>query len=123
NQPAIAPLGEAKPNSEFFRLMAQEMGYTEECFKESDKDIVKSAFDSDHAYLEGNDFEYMQKNGWARYKIQEPFLPHAEGNFGTASGKCEFVGQSGRLPSYKEVTYSEGEKADYPMQLLTIKNT
>lgn len=123
NQPAIAPLGEAKPNSEFFRLMAQEMGYTEECFKESDKDIVKSAFDSDHPYLEGIDFDYMQKNGWARYKIPEPFLPHAEGNFGTASGKCEFISQSSGLPAYKEVAYTEVEKADYPLQLLTIKNT
>lgn len=123
NQPAIAPLGEAKPNSEFFRLMAKEMGYTEECFKESDKDIVKSAFDSDHPYLEGIDFDYMQKNGWARYKIPEPFLPHAEGKFGTASGKCEFISQSSGLPAYKEVAYSELEKADYPLQLLTIKNT
>ncbi len=123
NQPAIAPVGEAKPNSEFFRMMAQEMGYTEECFKESDKDIVKSAFDSDHPYLEGIDFDYMQKNGWARYKIPEPFLPHAEGNFGTASGKCEFISQSNGLPAYKEVAFTEGEKADYPLQLLTIKNT
>jgi anaerobic selenocysteine-containing dehydrogenase len=123
NQPSIAPLGEAKPNSEFFRLMAQEMGYTEKCFKESDMEIVKSAFDSDHPYLEGIDFDYMQKNGWARYKIPEPFLPHAEGNFGTASGKCEFVSQSNGLPAYKEVAYTEEEKADYPLQLLTIKNT
>ena len=123
NQPAIAPLGEAKPNSQFFRLMAQEMGYTEECFKESDKDIVKSAFDSDKPYLEGIDFDYMQKNGWARYKIPEPFLPHAEGNFGTTSGKCEFISQSSGLPAYKEVAYTEGEKADYPLQLLSIKNT
>lgn len=123
NQPAISPRGEAKPNSEFFRLMAREMGYTEECFKESDRDIVKSAFDSDHPYLEGIDFDYMLKHGWARYKIPEPYLPHAEGNFGTASGKCNFLGQSNSLPTYKEVAYSEEEKDNYPLQLLTIKNT
>ncbi|WP_298504628.1 molybdopterin-dependent oxidoreductase [uncultured Maribacter sp.] len=123
NQPAITPLGEAKPNSEFFRLMAKEMGYTDDCFIETDKELVKSAFDSDHPYLEGIDFDYMQKNGWARYKIPEPFLPHAEGNFGTASGKCEFVSKNNGLPSYKEVPYSEKEKANYTLQLLTIKNT
>ena len=123
NQPAIAPLGQAKPNSEFFRLMAKEMGYMEECFQESDKEIVKSAFDSNHPYLEGIDFEYMQKNGWARYKIPEPFLPHAEGQFGTSSGKCEFVSRNDGLPSFKKVTYSEAEKINYPLQLLTIKNT
>ncbi|MBU2951355.1 molybdopterin-dependent oxidoreductase [Tamlana agarivorans] len=123
NQPAIAPLGEAKSNSEFFRLMALEMNYTEECFEESDKDIVKSAFDSDHPYLEGIDFDYMQKHGWARYKIPEPFLPHADGNFETASGKCEFISPSRGLPKYKEVSYTNEEKAKYPLQLLTIKNT
>lgn len=123
NQPAISPLGEAKPNSEFFRLMAQEMGYTEECFKESDKDIVKSAFDSNHPYLEGIDFDYMQKYGWARYKIPKPFLPHAEGNFGTASGKCEFISKSSGLPTYKEVDFTEEEKVKYPLQMLSIKNT
>src|SRR6185295_8436840 len=32
NEPAIAPLGEAKPNSEVFRLLAERMGFQEECF-------------------------------------------------------------------------------------------
>lgn len=123
NQPAISPRGEARPNSEFFRLLAKEMDYTEECFQESDKDMVKSAFDSDHPYLEGIDFEYMQNHGWARYKIPEPYLPHAKGNFATTSGKCEFISQQNGLPSYKEVVYSEEEKNNFPLQLLTVKKT
>ena len=123
NQPAISPRGEAKPNSEFFRLLAKEMGYTDDCFRESDLDIVKSAFESDHPYLEGIDFSYMQKHGWARFKIPEPFLPHAKGNFGTPSGKCEFVSKTSGLPSFKDPGYSEEEKTKYPLQLLSIKNT
>src|SRR6185312_8922806 len=36
NNPAIAPLGEAKPNTEVFRLLAARMGFTEPCFSDSD---------------------------------------------------------------------------------------
>jgi anaerobic selenocysteine-containing dehydrogenase len=99
------------------------MGYTDECFKESDKDIVKSAFDTDHPYLKGVDFDYMQKHGWARFKVPEPYIPHAEGNFKTESGKCELVSSWRDHPTYKEVAYTEEEKAKYPLQLLTVKNT
>ena len=38
NNPAISPLGEAKPNTEVFRLLARAMGFTEPCFEESDRD-------------------------------------------------------------------------------------
>lgn len=126
NQPAIEPIGEAKPNSEFFRLLAKEYGFTEACFDESDIEIAKSFFDTDHPYMEGITFDYLKENGWARLKIPEPFIPHATGNFGTSSGKCEFYSasleDSGQaLPAYKPV--SPENLAKYPLQLLTVKAT
>src|SRR5450755_3087506 len=48
NNRAIAPLGEATQNTEVFRLLAQRMGFTEPCFRESDDDIARSAFLADH---------------------------------------------------------------------------
>ena len=44
NNPAIAPLGEALPNSEIFRRLAAEMGFDEPCFRESDDEIAAAAF-------------------------------------------------------------------------------
>ncbi len=44
NNPAIAPLGEAKPNTEVFRLLAARMGFTEPCFRDSDDDLARQAF-------------------------------------------------------------------------------
>src|SRR5207302_6450518 len=44
NNPSIAPLGEAKPNTEVFRLLAARMGFTESCFTESDDDLARQAF-------------------------------------------------------------------------------
>ena len=40
NSPAIAPLGEAKPNIEVFRLLAKRMGFTDACFDDTDEDVV-----------------------------------------------------------------------------------
>ncbi len=126
NQPAIEPLGESKANNEFFRLLAKEMDFKEKCFDEQDMDIAKSIFETDHPYMKGITFEYLKKNGWARLKIQEPYLPHAEGNFGTISGKCEFYstsleGSGQALPDYKIVPLNNPDQ--YPLQLLTVKAT
>ena len=44
NQPAIAPLGEAKPNTQIFRELAQRMGFDEPCFADSDEQLARTAF-------------------------------------------------------------------------------
>src|SRR3954464_4317961 len=38
NEPAIAPLGEAKPNTEIFRLLAARLGLDDPCFQDSDEE-------------------------------------------------------------------------------------
>src|SRR5205085_1543027 len=40
---AIAPLGEAKPNTEVFRLLAREMGFEPELFEETDEELARGA--------------------------------------------------------------------------------
>jgi anaerobic selenocysteine-containing dehydrogenase len=40
NEPAIEPVGEAKPNTEVFRLMAQRLGFDDPCFAETDQQLV-----------------------------------------------------------------------------------
>src|SRR5438874_4319342 len=47
NNPSIAPLGEAKPNTEVFRLLAARMGFCEPCFNESDDELARQAFATD----------------------------------------------------------------------------
>jgi anaerobic selenocysteine-containing dehydrogenase len=124
NQPAIDPLGESKPNTEFFRLLAREMGYKEDYLYEPDIEFVKSVMDSDHAYLDGSTFESILKTGWVKLKTPDKWTPHAEGNFNTPSGKCMFyrTDMQPSLPEYHPVTYSDQEKMDYPFHLMSIKN-
>jgi anaerobic selenocysteine-containing dehydrogenase len=93
NEPSIAPLHEAKPNSEVFRLLAARLGFKEDCFKDSDEEIARQALDSDHAALRGITLGRLRARGWARLTLPENYAPFAEGNFATASGKCELYSE------------------------------
>ena len=94
NNPAIAPVGESKPNTEVFRLLAQKMGFEEPCFRESDEEIARHAFVAAHPRAQGLDWDRLKTEGWQRLNVPTPFAPFAEGNFPTPSGKCEFYSET-----------------------------
>ncbi|MDX2044199.1 MAG: molybdopterin oxidoreductase family protein [Acidobacteriota bacterium] len=94
NQPAIAPIGEAKPNSQVFRLLAERMGFTEDCFKDSDEELIRQAITSPNPRMQGITLEELKEKGWQRLNVPERFAPFAEGNFPTPSGKCEFFSET-----------------------------
>ncbi len=123
NEPAIAPLGESKPNSELFRLLASEMGYSESYLYETDIDIVKKTVDSNHTYMKGITFESLRKKGGQKLNLPGRWMPHAEGNFKTKSGKCHFYDADIEppLPNYTPIAYSKKDTAQYPLHLLTLK--
>jgi anaerobic selenocysteine-containing dehydrogenase len=85
NRPALAPLGQARSNSQIFRDLAARMGFTEPCFAEDDLSLCQSAFAGQV------DFSELLAQGFARLKL--PDAPFAEGRFPTPSGKCEFFSQ------------------------------
>ena len=84
NNPAIAPLGECKPNSEIFRLLARAMGFTDPCFSDSDETIAQAAMAKDW------DFNVVRAVGWKRVGAPKETARFAEGGFDTPSGKVEF---------------------------------
>ncbi len=90
NNPAIAPVGESLPNSEVFRRLAARMGYDEACFRDSDEDICRSALKSGNARMQGIAWDKVKESGWQRLRVDERFVPFAEGGFPTPSRKCEF---------------------------------
>ncbi|WP_338846763.1 molybdopterin oxidoreductase family protein [Massilia sp. W12] len=92
NNQAIAPLGEAKPNSEIFRLLARAMGFHEDCFADSDETLAAHAFKREDARSSHFDWEVMKREGWQ--KLNMPAAPFAKGGFKTPSGKCEFYSET-----------------------------
>jgi anaerobic selenocysteine-containing dehydrogenase len=129
NNPAIAPVGEAKPNTEVFRLLAQRMGFDEPCLRDSDEDIARQAFRSDHVTMQGISWDRLKTYGWQRLNLPSPFAPFAHGNFPTPSGKCEFYSESLQregvdpLPTYtppRESVASNPElAARYPLAMIS----
>ncbi|MBE0615864.1 MAG: molybdopterin oxidoreductase family protein [Burkholderiales bacterium] len=129
NTPAIAPVGEAKPNSEVFRLLAARMGFTEVCFKDTDEDICRQALSSSNPRMAGIEWEDLKAQGWQRLKVPARFAPFAEGNFPTPSGKCEFWSQTAKdmgldpLPAYtppRESALSAPQLAkQYPLAFIS----
>lgn len=91
NNAAIAPVGESKPNTEFFRLLAARMGFTDPCFSESDDEIAAQAFNAKDTRAIHFDWESLKRSGWK--KLNMPAAPFAEGGFSTPSGKCEFFSE------------------------------
>lgn len=93
NRPAIAPLGESKPDTEIFRLLAERLGLNHPAFRESDQELIRQALQVDHPWMEGITFERLMEEGFVALNLPRPFLPFAEGDFFTPSGKCEFYSE------------------------------
>ena len=63
NQPAIAPLGEAKPNTQIFRELAAAMGFDEPCFRDDDEALARQAF------TDAVDAVALERDGWMKQGI------------------------------------------------------
>ncbi len=85
NRPAIAPLGQAKPNTQIFRELAARMGFTEACFADDDLALCRAV------YGDKVNFQTLLDKGFATLTL--PDAPFANGGFPTPSGRCEFFSQ------------------------------
>jgi anaerobic selenocysteine-containing dehydrogenase len=94
SRPAIAPLGEALPNTEVFRRLAVRMGLDHPCLRESDEEMARRALRWDHPHMAGITFERLERDGSVRLSLPDPYVPFAEGGFPTPSGKCELVSEA-----------------------------
>ncbi|OYU42565.1 MAG: molybdopterin oxidoreductase, partial [Burkholderiales bacterium PBB4] len=117
NRPAIAPLGEAKPNTQIFRELAQYMDLNDPCLQEDDERLCRAAFG------EAVNFEQLQAQGFSSLNLPE--APFAQGGFPTPSGKCEFVsarltarGQDA-LPDYVPNYESPDAQGPFPLAMIS----
>jgi anaerobic selenocysteine-containing dehydrogenase len=109
---AIEPLGECRSNVEVFRVLAEKMGFEEQCFRDSVEDMMDQALDAPNPWLTGLSRERLETEGHVRLNFPGPcgdgrprpsggaelrdepgapsrfFLPFANGNFRTPSEKA-----------------------------------
>ncbi|GAB4554471.1 MAG: molybdopterin oxidoreductase family protein [Rhizobacter sp.] len=115
NEPAIAPLGEAKSNTQIFRELAARMGFTEACFSDSDETMARAAFG------QAISFDALREHGWV--KLPLPEAPFANGGFPTPNGKCMIdapgLGVPDHVPNYESVQSSPELARRYPLAMIS----
>ncbi len=125
-RPALPAPGETKSNVEIFRLLAGRMGFDDACFRDSEDDMIRTLLASGHPFLDGITLERLDREHSVRLNVSaqgEPFLPFAEGGFGTASGKCEFGAATlDYTPPVESRLGDQGLRARYPLELISSKN-
>jgi anaerobic selenocysteine-containing dehydrogenase len=142
NRPAIAPLAEAKPNTEVFRLLAEEMGFEAELFQVSDEELARGSLGEPGASatglaspphfrsgFAGITFEFLLDGRPVRLNVPPDWAPFAAGRFGTPSGKCELFSPreqaAGRdplphyVPPHEDPQTKPELAAKYPLQMVS----
>jgi anaerobic selenocysteine-containing dehydrogenase len=116
NEPAIAPLGQARSNAAIFRALAARMGFTDECFADSDEAMARGAFDPARV-----DLAALRGQGWAKLGIAD--APFAEGGFPTASGKAVVsapgLGVPDHVPNHESALSTPALAARYPLAMIS----
>ena len=145
---AIAPLGECRSNVELFRVLAQRMGFKDECFRESVDEMIDLALESADPWMEGATRERLAQGHWRLNLAAEfrsagqpraavptrsasppaAFLPFAQGGFRTRSGKAELYSDALKAQGLHPVAEftppaesRHGQKNGMPLELLARK--
>jgi anaerobic selenocysteine-containing dehydrogenase len=115
NEPAIAPLGQARPNTQIFRELAARMGYDDACFGDDDETLARTAFGT-HI-----DFERLRRVGWVSLPIAD--APFAEGGFPTPDGRCRVgvpgLGLPDHLPNHECAETTPELAARFPLAMIS----
>jgi anaerobic selenocysteine-containing dehydrogenase len=141
SQQAIAPRGEARSNVWLFSNLAQRMGFSEPCFRDTPEEMIRQALaigadgHSTNVGMEYITVEELQREGHLPLKFHanpeaRPFLPYTRGPLATPSGKIEFFSEAlaaaalDPLPGFVPPVESRwGEAAkNYPLELLARKS-
>jgi anaerobic selenocysteine-containing dehydrogenase len=129
SRPAIAPLGECKPNTEVFRLLAARMKLDHPALRETDEQMARQAMNWEHPHLQGVTFERLERDVSVRLNVPDPYAPFAAGGFGTPSAKCELYAPSletlgldplaGYVPPRESVATAPELAARYPLAFIS----
>jgi anaerobic selenocysteine-containing dehydrogenase len=125
-RPALPAPGETKSNVEVFRLLAQRMGFDDGCFADSEDEMIRTLLNSGHPFLQGITLERLEREHFVRLNVapdSEPYLPFAQGEFGTPSGKCEFGAETlDYQPPIESRLGAPDLRSRFPLELVSAKS-
>jgi len=117
SRPAIAPVGESRPNTEVFRRLARRLGLDHPALAESDEDMARHALKWSDPHLRGVTFDRLEREGSVRLSVNDPFAPFAQGGFPTPSGRCELFADY--VPPREGPTSNPERARTYPLAFIS----
>ncbi len=127
NQAAIAPLGESVSNSELFRRLAGAMGFTDPALFLSDEEFLCRSLTGSHPRAQGITPDALRDAGTLRLTVDDEYMPHAHGGFGTIDGKAMLSSPAmasqglGSVVAYQASTEGPSSATAFPLSLMTPK--
>jgi anaerobic selenocysteine-containing dehydrogenase len=116
NEPAIAPMGQARSNADIFRALAAKMGFDDPCFLDSDETLARGAFEPSAVNA-----AQMHAHGWSKLEIAD--APFAHGQFPTPSGKAwalhPQLGLPDHVPNYESRQSSPELARLFPLAMIS----
>ncbi|WP_321472395.1 molybdopterin-dependent oxidoreductase [uncultured Paludibaculum sp.] len=110
-RPAVDPPGEARPNVEIFRALAQRMGFTDPCFADTSDDMIRQLLNSGTPHLEGITLERLEREHAVPLNVPE--LPMAGRPVNMDAATLDYTPpRESRL----------GREHPYPLELVSSKN-
>ena len=124
SDPAIAPVGEARPNPVVFAELGRRMGFPERCFYDSEDDLIAQALDARHPLAEPISPEELNRYKHVPLRLPKnaagQSLPFSDPTwFGTSTGVASLY----PLPAWEAPTESRASSVTgaYPLELLPRK--
>jgi anaerobic selenocysteine-containing dehydrogenase len=118
NEPALAPRGEAKPNTQIFRELAARLGFDDPCFADDDETLARQAIDW---VALGTPFEALRERGWASLPLPE--APFADGGFPTPDGRVQVdacgLGVPDYVPNHESVQSTPALARRFPLAMIS----
>ncbi len=114
----IPPLAEALPNTEIFRKLAARFNFQDDCFIDSDAELMDAALDATHPRLQGHRPSQLPTDRALRMSAPngDPLALFANLQPGTPSGKIELIsevlaqrwGADQRVPHFTPPSQQDG---------------
>ena len=120
NPPAIEPVGQALPNTEIFRRLAQAMGLEDPALQDSDEVLVEQLLEGGHPWLAGIDLASLREASWQRLRVPKGHRPYVDDRPATDDGRLQ-LGRLEYRPGSETITSDESASARYPLTLLSRK--
>ncbi|WP_084019418.1 molybdopterin-dependent oxidoreductase [Desulfuribacillus alkaliarsenatis] len=130
SDPVMPLKGECLQNTELFRRLAKRFGFNDDCFNNSDDELISQALEGMIAGKTGEQvYSYLKQYKIIKIAEESDYINNKLLNLKTSSGKIELYSNQLRmcgldpLPNYIDITnYTKEDIVKYPLVLVNAPN-